>query len=123
MPIRGDKVILETTRNDYLSISGIEVYTATLKSGTMSSSIKKNIRYDRHNNFCVSASGKDLPQTKMNGMDDLNKCLAACARNEKCSAGEYYAKGWNGSKCYHILTGFGNDRAVKGSPGRRWRDA
>jgi hypothetical protein len=30
-PIRGDKVILETTRNEYLSISGIEVYTASCK--------------------------------------------------------------------------------------------
>jgi len=27
-PVRGDKIILETTRRDYLSISGIEVYSA-----------------------------------------------------------------------------------------------
>jgi hypothetical protein len=32
-PLRGDKVTLETTQNDYLSISGIEVYTATCTSG------------------------------------------------------------------------------------------
>jgi len=88
----------------------------------MSSNITKNISYDRHKNFCVSASGKDLPQTKIMGNDNLNQCLGACARNPKCSAAEYYAKGWNGSKCYHILTGFGNDRATKGS-NRPWRDA
>jgi len=54
----------------------------------------------------------------------LNKCLAGCARNHtKCSAAEFYAKGWNGAKCYHILTGLGKDKAAKGSPGKRWRDA
>lgn len=123
MPIRGDKVVLETTQNTYLSISGIEVYSATLKSGTMSSSIKRNIKYTKYNNYCVSASGKDLKQTKITGKQDLNACLAACVRNNKCSAGEWYAKGWNGSKCYHINTGMGNDRAAKGASGKRWRDA
>lgn len=123
MPIRGDKIILETTRDDYLSISGIEVFTARLKSGTMSSNITKNVRYDRYKNFCVNAQGKDLPQTKINGKDSLNSCLGACAKNPKCSAGEWYNKGWNGSKCYHILTGFAKDRAVKADTGKRWRDA
>jgi hypothetical protein len=61
MPIRGDKIILETVQNTYLSISGIEVYTAILKSGTMSSKITKQVNYARHNNFCVNAKGKDLP--------------------------------------------------------------
>lgn len=123
MPIRGDKIILETVQNTYLSISGIEVYTAILKSGTMSSKITKQVNYARHNNFCVNAKGKDLPQTKITGKDSLNACLGACARDKRCSAGEWYGKGWNGSKCYHILTGFGPDRAVKSSTGKRWRDA
>jgi hypothetical protein len=30
-PLRGDKIVLETTRADYLSISGIEAYTATCR--------------------------------------------------------------------------------------------
>jgi hypothetical protein len=60
----------------------------------------------------------------MKGMDNLNSCLAGCARNGiKCGGAEYYAKGWNGAKCYHILTGQGKDKAAKGSPGKRWRDA
>lgn len=87
-------------------------------------SITKNVRYDKFNNFCVSDKGKDLPQTKINGKNNLNACLAACAMNHlKCSAAEYYAKGWNGSNCYHILTGLDSNRAAKGSPGKRWRDA
>lgn len=68
----------------------------------MTSSIKRNVKYTRYNNYCVNAKGKDLTQTKINGVNDLNKCLAACVRNSNCSAGEWYAKGWNGSKCYHI---------------------
>lgn len=28
-PLRGDKIVLETTKSEYLSISGIEAYTAT----------------------------------------------------------------------------------------------
>jgi hypothetical protein len=63
-PLRGDKVTLETTQNDYLSISGIEVYTATVVSGGMGSFRKtttKKINYTKYNNYCVSAAGKDLP--------------------------------------------------------------
>jgi len=91
----------------------------------MMKSITKNVRYDKFNNFCVSDSGKDLPQTKMNGSWDLNKCLAECARNHtKCGAAEFYEKGWGGARCYHILTGIaGSNKASKGSPGKRWRDA
>jgi len=63
-PLRGDKVTLETTQNDYLSINGIEVYTATVVSGGMGikrETITKKINYTKFNNYCVSASGKDLP--------------------------------------------------------------
>jgi hypothetical protein len=60
VPLRGDKVTLETTRAEYLSITRIEVYTASMSGGTMTKTITKNVRYDKFNNFCVSASGKDL---------------------------------------------------------------
>jgi hypothetical protein len=80
------------------------------------------VSYSKGNNYCVSASGKDLTQTRYRNVD-LNACRAACSDNAKCSAVEYYPKSWQGSRCFHILTGWGNDRAVKASPKRRWRDA
>jgi hypothetical protein len=58
--LRGDKVVLVHTRKEYLSITRIEVYTATLSGGSYTKSIMKNVRYDKFNNFCVSAAGKDL---------------------------------------------------------------
>ena len=97
--MRGDKVILETTRADYLSITFIEVYTATLTGGSMMKSITKNVRYDKFNNFCASEKGEDLDGTAMTGAkyESLNGCLAECARNhEKCSGVEWYAKKWDG---------------------------
>jgi hypothetical protein len=91
----------------------------------MMKSITKNVRYDKFNNFCVNAKGKDLKQTKMKKEKTLNACLASCARNHnKCGGAEWYAKGWKGAKCYHILTGLGKDKAAKGSPRKkRFRDA
>lgn len=80
------------------------------------------LSYEKSGNHCVSASGKDLPQTKFNNVE-LKECMEACTNSAKCSAVEYYAKGWQGSRCFHILTGFGDDRAVKASPKRRWRDS
>lgn len=60
----------------------------------------------------------------MTGMDNLNACLANCARDMmKCSGVEFYEKSWNGSKCYHMLTGLGPNKAAKGASGKRWRDA
>jgi S-adenosylmethionine hydrolase len=101
--LRGDKVQLETTRADYLSITRIEVYTATLSGGAMNKNIMKNVRYDKFNNYCVNAKGEDIQETPIKGKDNLNSCLAACAMNHlKCSAAEYYAKGRDGNKCYHV---------------------
>jgi len=80
------------------------------------------VSYEKSANYCVSASGKDLAQTKFSNVE-LKACMEACTNSAKCSAVEFYAKGWQGTRCYHILTGWGDDRAVKASPKRRWRDA
>jgi len=80
------------------------------------------VSYEKSGNFCVNKSGKDLQQTKFNNVE-LKDCMEACTNSPKCSAVEYYAKGWQGSRCFHINTGWGDDRAVKASPKRRWRDA
>jgi len=90
----------------------------------MSKSITKNVRYDKFNNHCVTAEGVDIQETKMKGITDLNTCLAQCARNHtKCSAVEYYEKGWGGDKCFHILQGLGKMKAAKGKEGKRFRDS
>jgi hypothetical protein len=60
MPLRGDKIQLETTRADYLSITRIEVYTATITGGMMKKSITRNIDYTKFDNYCVDEKGKDL---------------------------------------------------------------
>lgn len=125
-PIRGDKVIVETTRGVYLSITRIEVYVATLSGGSMSKTITKNVRYDKFDNFCVAADGRDLADTAMRDpkLQNLNACLAACARDAlKCSAVEFYAAGRGGSKCYLVLQGLGKNKAAKGASGKRYRDA
>jgi len=49
--------------------------------------------------------------------------MEACSKSAKCTAIEFYAKGWQGSRCFHLNTGWGDNRAVKASPKRRWRDA
>lgn len=124
-PLRGDTVQLVTTKPEYLSITRIEVYTATLEGGPMNKSITKNVRYDKFNNFCVNSKNKDLKDEPSKGGQDLNSCLADCARNATmCSAAEYYEKGRKGKKCYHINQGLGDaKRAAKGSPKKRYRDA
>jgi hypothetical protein len=60
MPLRGEKISLETTRADYLAITRIEVYTATMSGGSMTKTITRNVRYDKFNNFCVNDKGKDV---------------------------------------------------------------
>jgi hypothetical protein len=97
--LRGDKVILEITRKEYLSITFIEVYTASLSGGSMTKGVTRNVRYDKFNNFCTNDKGKDLKGTAMTGAkyQSLNVCLAECARNaEKCSGVEWYNNKWNG---------------------------
>jgi hypothetical protein len=82
MPLRGDKIQLETTRAEYLSITRIEVYTATLSGGSMTKKITKNIGFDKYNDICVNSAGKDIDkgQTLIKGDIKLNDCLARCAR-------------------------------------------
>jgi hypothetical protein len=80
------------------------------------------VSYTKSTNHCISAKGKDLPQTRFNNVE-LKDCMEACSNSAKCSGVEYYPKSWQGTRCFHINTGFMDDRAVKGSPNRRWRDA
>jgi hypothetical protein len=80
------------------------------------------VSYEKSINHCISASGKDLQQTRYNNVE-LKDCMEACTNSAKCSAVEYYPKGWQGTRCFHINQGFGDNRAVKGKPGRQWRDA
>jgi len=49
--------------------------------------------------------------------------MAECSSRATCSAVEWYPNSWQGTKCFVMLTGFGDNRAVKGAPGRKWRDA
>jgi hypothetical protein len=124
MPIRGDKIQLETTRNDYLSITRIEVYTATQTGGgRITKTITKNISYTKYDNKCANSSGKDVSNKTKTGDKNLNRCLAACARNGSCSGAEFYAKGWNGGNCYLVLTMDAKKKAAKGMAGKRFRDA
>jgi hypothetical protein len=51
------------------------------------------VSYEKSNNYCVSAKGKDLKQTKFNNVE-LKECMAACTNSAKCSAVEYYPKSW-----------------------------
>ena len=81
-----------------------------------------HLTFQKHLNYCVTSSGKDLAQTKFKNVE-LNECMAECTRRPTCSAVEWYAKGWQGTRCFLLLTGFDSDRAVKSAPGRRWRDA
>lgn len=107
MPLRGDKVILETTRKDYLTITRVEVYVASLSGGTMKKTITKNVRYDKYNNFCANKENEDIQETWIKEAGkELNTCLAMCAKNHsKCSGVEHYASGWDGKFCFHILHG------------------
>ena len=51
-------------------------------------------------------------------------CANACAKKPMCSAVEYYQRGWDGSRCFHMLTGMvWEERAMRGSKGKLWRDA
>lgn len=95
----------------------------------MKSSITKNVRYDKFNNFCVNSKNKDIQETPMkDGPQDLNTCLMKCAMNHEgnnaCSAVEYYEKGRNGIKCYLVNQGMSDaKKAAKGSPKKRYLDA
>jgi len=71
---------------------------------------------DIYYNICVNAAGKDLHQTNM-GIYNFGECVEKCVNSDNCSALEWYPKGWNGSRCFHMNTGFGEDQAVKGSSG------
>jgi hypothetical protein len=56
----------------------------------------------------------------------LNKCLAECAKlGTKCSAVEFYAKGWKKTDCFLMLDSKNKGiKASKGSPRKkRFRDA
>jgi hypothetical protein len=91
----------------------------------MNKSITKNVRYDKFNNYCVDSEGKDIKETKMPGIKDLNGCLAQCARNMMdCMAVEYYEKGRDGLNCFHHLKSeHGNRTPAKGSSKKRYKDA
>ena len=77
--------------------------------------------YTAHANTCVAVTGEDLVQTVVaRGDDDLVVCQAICSQNYVCSAVEWYAKGWDGHRCFHINT---PEKASGGYNGDLWRDA
>ena len=72
-------------------------------------------------NYCVSETGSDLDQTNTpEGDVDIQACKMLCAAREACSAFEFYASGWGGSRCKLML---GSTQATKGHDGGRWQDA
>merc|ERR1719461_101034 len=72
-------------------------------------------------NYCVSASGVDLPQTVMSAGDaSRDACAAQCTASSDCSGFEWYASGWNGVSCYRIPQ---QPAAAQASTGSRWRDS
>lgn len=51
------------------------------------------LTFEKHNNYCVTANGKDLNQSKFKNVE-LNTCLGECTKKSTCSAVEWYPKGW-----------------------------
>lgn len=80
------------------------------------------VSYKKHLNHCASASNKDIQEAKFKNVE-LKDCMEACTSNPKCSAVEWYEKGWQGTRCYHVNQGWLDQRATKAMPKRRWRDA
>merc|ERR1712228_1125705 len=73
------------------------------------------------NNFCVSESSENLQETRWPaGSQNIAACKDECNTRTDCSAIEWYAAGWSGSKCYLILD---SRVAKKCNPAPRWRDA
>ena len=74
-----------------------------------------------YDNFCVSSTNQDLPETNnIEGDASIAKCKEDCSENSKCSAIEWYNSGWNGSKCKWMI---GDTPATQGRHGGRWQDA
>jgi hypothetical protein len=51
------------------------------------------VSYEKTGNHCANAKGKDLKETRYKNVE-LKECMEACTRGAKCSAVEYYPKGW-----------------------------
>lgn len=52
-----------------------------------------HLTFEKHLNYCVTASGKDLQQTKHKNVD-LNECMGECTKRATCSAIEWYPNSW-----------------------------
>lgn len=63
------------------------------------------VSYEKTGNHCANAKGKDLPETRYKNVE-LKECMDACTNGAKCSAVEYYPKGWQGTRCFHINKGW-----------------
>jgi len=49
--------------------------------------------------------------------------MQSCEADKNCSGVEWYQLKWQGTSCFHMLNGWKENRAVKGSTGAQWRDA
>lgn len=77
--------------------------------------------WTKYNNYCVSATGVDLRQTRHSQGDaSVQACKNECIARSSCSAIEWYDSAWDRSKCKLMLT---NPAATKGHSGGRWVDA
>ena len=77
--------------------------------------------WDSYDNYCVKATGGDAPQTAWSaGHGDFETCKSECIAKADCSAFEWYASGWEGSRCHLLL---GEPKSTRGHDGARWQDA
>jgi len=82
---------------------------------------KAMMAWDSCNDFCVSDTSDDLPQTNWpSGDASLESCKTECAKKSNCSAVEWYVSGWDTSKCKLLL---GDTKSTKCHTGSRWQDA
>ena len=116
----GDTEMIGTSETTMLASTVAKAVRRTMLAPAPRACIAQGV-WKQYNNYCVSADGADAFETNTGAGDaDRSTCQQLCEARDDCSAFEWYANAWHGTKCKLLL---GGSPSVGGMCGNRWQDA